>query len=158
MPSEPVRDQPNPVSENAVSSAFEQPSWLVTTLAGIHVVLGAIWFVLVGFVVFLLALISIGKGGYASEVLLGSLVIWFCVTIPGQVFVFVGYGLFRRRRWSRIGALILGGVSVYTAGSLVVVGFAEDAVDAIFFAAIPGGYALFVFSILLHKCYASEFT
>ena len=42
MPGEPGRDHLDAISENGVSSAVGQPSWLVTTLAGIHVVLGAI--------------------------------------------------------------------------------------------------------------------
>ena len=50
MPGEPANGQPNPVSENVVSSAVAQPSRLVTTLAGIHVVLGAIKILFGGFV------------------------------------------------------------------------------------------------------------
>lgn len=158
MPGEPGRGQPNRISENGVSSAVGRPSWLVTTLAGIHVVLGAIWVVFAGFVVFLLAAIGIGKGANANEVLLVSLGLCFVSALPGVGLVFVGYGLFRRRRWSRIGALILGGFSALTASQMLVVGFWEGEVEAVMFAAIPGGYAMFAYCILLHKRYAAEFT
>ena len=106
----------------------------------------------------MLAAIGIGKGANANEVLLVSLGICFVSALPGVGLVFVGYGLFRRRRWSRIGALIVGGFSALTAGQLLVVGFWEGEVEAISFAAIPGGYALFAFRVLLHKRYAAEFT
>ena len=97
-------------------------------------------------------------GGNAYEALLVSLAISFVVAIPGLVNVFVGYGLFRRRRWSRIVALIFGGFSVLAAGQSLVVGFWEGEVEVIMSAGILGGYALLVFSILLQKRYAAEFT
>lgn len=97
-------------------------------------------------------------GGNAYEALLVSLAISFVVAIPGLVNVFVGYGLFRRRRSSRICCLIFGGFSVLAAGQSLVVGFWEGEVEVIMSAGILGGYALLVFSILLQKRYAAEFT
>ncbi len=98
MSGEPRHGQPKPVSENLVSSADARPSWLVTILAGILVVLGAIWVLFVGFAVLAMASIGIGKGASAIEVLLVSLVLFLVVSFPGLVFVYAGYGLFRRRR------------------------------------------------------------